>query len=402
MRLVHLALTNFRNFTSLQTKIPSGSTLLVGANAQGKTNFLEAIYYLVGAASPHTANDRQLIRLEAEPPIARLVAEVERGGRTERIEIRLILEPNANGEARLRKHVLLNGVKKRAIDLHGRFNAVLFLPHDVQVVEGPPADRRQQLDAAVSQADPAYARDLLEYWKVLTQRNSLLKQLQERSGNSEQLAFWDEKLCGRGAMLMSRRAEAVAELNHLAGPIHAHLSAGEEALELEYRPAFSPAEINTDESWAPEALKQGLRMELNRLRSEELARGVTLTGPQRDDLALTVNRLELRQYGSRGQNRTAMLAFKLAEAEWLHQRTGERPVLLLDEVLAELDPQRRADLLVHLAAAPQAVLTAADAAMFNDEFLRKSTIWKIQSGRLMGSSKRGMRQPLNRGDEGKP
>ena len=134
MRLVHLALTNFRNFTSLQTEIPPGSTLLVGANAQGKTSFLEAIYYLVGAWSPHTANDRQLIQLGTQPPIGRLVAQIEHEGRTERIEIRLILEPAANGEGRLRKEVLLNGVKKRATDLHGRFNAVLFLPQDVELV----------------------------------------------------------------------------------------------------------------------------------------------------------------------------------------------------------------------------------------------------------------------------
>ena len=386
MRLVHLALTNFRNFTSLQTEIPPGSTLLVGANAQGKTSFLEAIYYLVGAWSPHTANDRQLIQLGTQPPIGRLVAQIEHEGRTERIEIRLILEPAANGEGRLRKEVLLNGVKKRATDLHGRFNAVLFLPQDVELVEGPPAGRRQQLDATLSQADPGYAGELLEYGKVLTQRNALLKQLQERRGSSSQLSFWDQKLADSGGSLMSRRASALTELNRLAGPIHAALTSGEETLALEYRPSFDPRSANPGEPWEFEVLQRGLSAELERLRPEELGRGMTLTGPQRDDLSLTVNSLDLRQYGSRGQNRTAMLSLKLAEAEWLVQRTGEHPVLLLDEVLAELDPQRRADLLERLAAAPQVLLSAADEDMFNENFRESSTIWKIHSGGILVGS----------------
>jgi len=382
MRLVHLALTNFRNFTSLQTEIPPGSTLLVGANAQGKTSFLEAIYYLVGAWSPHTANDRQLIQLGTQPPIGRLVAQIEHEGRTDRIEIRLILEPAANGEGRLRKEVLLNGVKKRATDLHGRFNAVLFLPQDVELVEGPPAGRRQQLDATLSQADPGYAGELLEYGKVLTQRNALLKQLQERRGSSSQLSFWDQKLADSGGSLMSRRASALTELNQLAGPIHSALSAGGETLMLEYQPSFDPQSADLGEPWEIEGLQRGLSAELERLRSEELGRGMTLTGPQRDDLSLTVNGVDLRQYGSRGQNRTAMLSLKLAEAEWLVQRTGEHPVLLLDEVLAELDPQRRADLLERLAAAPQVLLSAADEEMFTGEFLARSTVWKVRNGNL--------------------
>jgi len=277
---------------------------------------------------------------------------------------------------------LLNGVKKRATDLHGRFNAVLFLPQDVELVEGPPAGRRQQLDATLSQADPNYAAELLEYGRILTQRNSLLKQLQEQRGSSSQLSFWDQKLAEVGGSLMSRRASALSELNRLAGPIHAGLTSGEESLGLEYQPSFDPRSANPGEPWGAEALQRGLSAELLRLRPEELARGMTLTGPQRDDMILTANGQDLRQYGSRGQNRTAMLSIKLAEAEWLVQRTGEHPVLLLDEVLAELDPQRRKDLLERVSTAPQALLTAADAAMFGGEFLARSTTWRVQNGSL--------------------
>ena len=385
MRLVHLSLTDFRNFPSLQTEIPSGTTVIVGANAQGKTSLLEAIYYLVGAASPHTAHDRQLIRLEAEPKVARLVAELTRentGETTERIEIRLIHETTNHENGRLRKEILLNGVKVRVADLHGRFNAVLFLPQDVQVVEGSPGQRRRELDATLSQADPDYARLLSDYAKVLTQRNALLKKLQERRGDVGELTFWDKRLAELGSEVMLARIAALTQLGTLAAPIHRVLTADAETLSLPYLPAFQPAGDYEQGAWLTGGLRDGLLAELERLRQDELRRGVTLTGPQRDDFGLRVNGLELRHYGSRGQNRTAMLAFKLAQVQWLRQQTGQQPLLLLDEVLAELDPDRRRYLLKWLESANQALVTAADAAMFGESFLERSTVWQVQAGAI--------------------
>ncbi len=382
MRLAHLTLTDFRNFVKLQTEVPPGPTVIVGANAQGKTSLLEAIYYLVGASSPHASHDSQLIRLGTEPRVARLVAEVDRSDTKENVEIRLVMGTLENGQERLRKEILLNGVKKRALDLQGRFNAVLFLPQDVQVVEGSPGERRRELDAAISQADPEYARQLREYGKVLAQRNALLKQLQERRGNTGELGFWDEQLAALGAEIMLARASALAELQTLAVPIHSELTGEIEALSLGYQPAYEPVGSADGGAWREGAVRDGLKAELVRLRPSELRRGMTLTGPQRDDLSLSVNDLDLRLYGSRGQNRTAMLAFKLAQVEWLRKRTGEHPVLLLDEVLAELDPMRRSFLLERLTGANQALLTAADKKMFTDEFLERATIWTIDSGSL--------------------
>ena len=384
MRLAHLALTDFRNFASLQTEIPPGPTIVVGANAQGKTNLLEAVYYLVGASSRHASHDSQLIRLETKPPIARIVAELEREGRKETIEIRLIMTSLENGQDRLRKEILINGVKKRAMDLHGRFNAVLFLPQDVQVVEGSPGERRRELDSTISQADPDYARLLSEYGKVLTQRNALLKQLQERRGDEGELGFWDKRLAELGAEVMLARAATLTQLQTLAGPIHGDLTGDSEALTLHYRPAYEPAGAFDEGAWLTGSLRDGLQAELERLRPNELRRGLTLTGPQRDDLSLEVNGLELRHYGSRGQNRTAMLAFKLAQVDWLHQRTGEQPVLLLDEVLAELDPARRSYLLNRLTNSNQALLTAADIDMFDEPFQARATRWTIEAGSLLG------------------
>ncbi len=413
MRLAKLSLTDFRNFIGLQIEVPPGPILLVGANAQGKTSLLEAIYYLVGASSPHAGTDRELIRLEslpeAEPPVGRLVAEVERAGERAKIEIRIILDTLSNGIQRTRKQILVNGRKRRASDLYGQFNAVLFLPHDVEIVEGSPGRRRRQLDDTLSQADPGYAEKLSEYGKVLTQRNALLKSLQERrsrsadtSGKPNELDFWDQRLAKLGAELVGRRAASLAELNAIADPIHTRLSRGAEQLELRYEPSFPEAggvlvatagettrrDAAPDSSDpqaqrpAPDSLATQFTAELKRRRTEQIRRGVTTFGPQRDDLSFVVNGRELRSFGSRGQNRTAILAYKLAEIEWIRRRRGELPVLLLDEVLAELDPERRADLLGQVLRAPQALLTGADPAMFDPEFQQQATIWRISEGKV--------------------
>ena len=398
MHLTHLSLTNFRNYVRLETQLPLGATLLVGANAQGKTSFLEAVYYLTSAASPHASNDRQLIHflaLRETPAFARLAAELRRGDRLQRIEIRLILEPSAGGgDPRLHKEVLINGVQRRVHDLAGVFNAVLFQPQDLVVIEGPPGERRRFLDSAIGQADAAYADAVAEYGKVLTQRNALLKQLQEQENDADQLEFWDEQMCELGSSIMRARAMALIELERLAVPIHQEMTRGKETLRVEYLPAFAPETrpegqlglpLPLSADWTAvsrESIRAGMREALQRERREEIARGMTTLGPQRDEMRLTANGIDLRYYGSRGQNRTAMLSLKLAELEWLQGRTGEPPVLLLDEVLAELDAERRRDMLGRLQSVHQAILTAADLDMFNADFREQATIWHIVAGTI--------------------
>ena len=399
MQLRHLSLTNFRNFARLETDLSAGPTLIVGANAQGKTSLLEAIAYLATATSVHTNSDRQLINFLAlnEPaPFARLSAEVDRGDRLQRIEIRLIA--NSSGEeSRLQKEVLLNGVRRRTADLSAGLNAVLFQPHDLVVIEGAPSERRRYLDNAISQADSEYAASHHEYTRVVTQRNALLRQMQETRRGDEQLDFWDEQLADLGATLMRARTLALAEIERLAAPLFSTLTRSREALSLEYVPSLAgppPEGGQLDLPLAPHApaarsrsaFRDALLDAMRRQRPEEIARGMTLFGPHRDELRVTSNGLDLRTYGSRGQNRTAMLALKLAEAAWLRQHTGETPVLLLDEVLAELDPQRREDLLTQAFAADQALLTSADLSMFSPTFQHRAAIWSIEGGRLRPAS----------------
>ncbi len=398
MHLKHISLTNFRLYARLEASLPAGPLLLVGANAQGKTSLLEAVFFLATGQSHHAAADRQLIHFLAlsEPqPFARLVAEVETQRETLRIEIRLVREPGAGADGRLRKEVLINGVKKRVGDLAGRVQAVLFLPQDLGIVEGAPADRRRYLDLALGQVDPAYHAALSEYAKVLPQRNALLKQLQERGGSPDQLEFWDDKLCELAGTLMAARLAALAELEALAGPLHRDLTAGAEGLRLAYHPAFDlaaapdgqlglPLQVPVHQVGVSAAEIEGrLRAKLRASRAEEIARGLTLSGPHRDELRFIANGLDVGLYGSRGQARTAVLALKLAETAWMRARAGEWPILLLDEVLAELDVNRRRDLLRRLDRADQCLMTTTDRDLFPEEFQTRAAIWTVQNGRLV-------------------
>jgi DNA replication and repair protein RecF len=398
MQLKHLSLTNFRNFVRLETEFQRGPTLLIGANAQGKTSLLEAIYYLTGSASPHSSSDRQLINflaLEEPNPFSRMVAEIERADRVHRLEIRLLLDER--GSNRLSKEVLINGVKRRVGDLASAFNAVLFLPQDLQIIEGSPGRRRRFLDSLISQGDPVYGQALTEYGKVLSQRNALLKQMHDRGQGRDQLDIWDGQLVEHGATVIRGRALALQELQALAEPVHQQLTNGRENLRLLYQPSFNP--LNGGENQLDLALDD--QLDLSRLsqaelqrgflgalqanRAEEIRRGVTRLGPHRDDINFQASSLDLHLYGSRGQNRTAMLSAKIAEVQWLKQRTGSWPMLLLDEVLAELDEARRRDLLRYVSELPQSVLTAADGEMFTDEFCQQATMWRVKDGTLSSS-----------------
>jgi DNA replication and repair protein RecF len=397
MQLVHLSLTNFRNFIRLEMEFPVGATLVVGPNAQGKTSLLEAIDYLVAAESSRAASDRELVNFLAlhEPGgFARVVAEVRRTGHPQRLEVRLVVDTApTEGEPRLQKEILVNGVRRRTADLAGLWNAVLFQPDDLQVVEGPPAERRRFLDRTIAQADPAYGRAQTEYGRVLSQRNALLRQWRERPGDLRQLDPWDTQLVELGVQLTRGRAAALAEVERLAAPIHATLTGGKEQLRLAYQPSGLGGEhdgqlalpLDRSVDWSSvsaAAVAEEMRRALERTRREELERGLTLVGPHRDDFRFLADGVDLRPYGSRGQNRTTMISAKLAQGEWLQRRTGEWPILLLDETLAELDETRRREVLARVGSYPQAVLTAADLGLFPPSFLRSANVMELRAGTL--------------------
>ena len=399
MYLKRLSLTNFRKFTRLDLDLPKGVVLLTGDNAQGKTTVLEAIYFLAAFTSFQTHADRQIVNLEEAKngslTVTRLVADYQRNKSRHRIEVRLILEPVGvlNGQ-RLRKEILLDGVKKSASEIIGQFNAVIFVPQMSQIIEGSPEERRRYLNLALAQSVPAYARVLSEYNQALTQRNALLKALNENGGNRDQLEVWDDTLSRLGAQIILWRIEAVQRIEHLASRVHNELTHGNEILRLAYEPAYDPLpkpsgqlglKIDTavDRSgFELKEIEKGFCERLYDLRNEEVARGVTTIGPHRDELRFLANDFDLGNYGSRGQIRTALLSLKLAEVNWMKERTGEWPVILLDEVMAELDVQRRADLLKYVGESEQVLFTTTDLNLFLPEFVEKSEVWKVGDGRV--------------------
>ncbi len=395
MYLTHLSLTNFRSFVRLDMDVPRRNLLLVGENAQGKTSLLEAVYYLAAFTSLQASSDRQLINFwggEEELSVARLVADFQRANRNHRLEVRLILDASGATSSRLRKEILLDGVKRTIQESIGGFNAVMLLPQMTRILEGGPEERRRYLNLALAQVVPGYAQALSEYSQILSQRNALLKQLGERGGDSDQLIYWDTLLTQRGSQLIQARIRAVDELEKLAAPIHERLTNGQEILQLNYQPSYDPAvapgdqaalpiEVTVDRSgYSREDIQKGFAERLLSRRREEIARGVTVFGPHRDECGFFANRINLGVYGSRGQIRTTLLALKLAEVEWMHEKTGEWPVLLLDETLAELDVPRREDLLRVLEESEQSLLTTTDLSQFSAEFVRQSTIWQVRGG----------------------
>ena len=395
MYLRHLSLTNFRSLTRLDADLPRRAVVLTGQNAQGKTSVLEAIYFLAAFTSFQTNTDRQMVNFhEARNPLAvtRLVADYQRGKTKHRLEARLILEPTGANGQRLRKEILLDGAKRNINDVIGHFNAVIFVPQMSQIIEGGPDERRRYLNLALSQAVPAYARTLGDYTQALTQRNALLKALNENGGNPNQLEVWDEALVKSGAQIILWRIQAIQEIERLASRVHHELTRGTEILRLAYEPAYDPLpkpdgqlglKLDTAidrSSIEIKEIQEGFLTKLKTIRGEEIARGVTTIGPHRDDLRFVINKADVSDYGSRGQIRTTLLALKLAEVEWMKERTGEYPVILLDEVMAELDASRRADLLRYVTQESQVLFTATDLNLFDPEFTQSSEVWDVKGG----------------------
>ncbi len=404
MYLRHLSLTNFRTYARLEIDLPSKAILLYGDNAQGKTSLLEAVYVLATARSPHTTSDRQMIHWlageETLMPAARLVADVTKADRSQHLEMVLMLEPaNTEDGWRFRKQIKVNGTIVKAADLIGQIAVVMFLPDDVEIVHGSPANRRRYLDNALSQVDAEYAKAIDLYAEVLAQRNALLKQLAETGGtpdSADQLIYWDDRLAASGALITLRRQSTIAEIEALADQLHRDLTPERHNLRLRYQPAFNPDQpaasiyqpgLNLDlPTRSPgatlEQAKASFLKQLLSKRSEELARGLTLVGPHRDELRFIADEIDLGTFGSRGQQRTAILALKLAEVQWMRQKIGDWPILLLDEVMAELDAGRRAYLLDQINGAHQSILTSTDPDMFTEEFRSRAKMLKVVKGRI--------------------
>jgi DNA replication and repair protein RecF len=377
--------------------LPPGPVLLRGDNANGKTNLLEAIYFLSTTSSPHARNDQQLINwliFQKEPlPFARLEATIQTRADTFQVAITLLRE----GEG-IHKDVRFNGARRRVMDIIGKLTTVMFLPEDIELVTGAPAIRRRYLDATLCQINPDYCAALSRYNKVLTQRNALLKELFKRNGNPDELIFWDEQLAHDGATLVAHRHNTVLDLDLAARQRHRELSDGQEGLRLHYAPSFDPyrrpkpnyqlplimEDLTPYSSAAPPVkdVRETFKAYLQEAHSEEINRGVTLVGPHRDDFHFLVDGIDMTLYGSRGQQRTAALSTKLAQVALMQQSTGEMPVLLLDDVMSELDAKRRQQVIAIVDQAGQSLLTTTDWEDYPADFRRRAKLYTVTMGRL--------------------
>jgi DNA replication and repair protein RecF len=401
MHVTHLSLENFRNYGRLELKLPLGATLLHGANAQGKTNLLEALTYLATTRSPHAGQDNQLLNWEVlktpDPLIVgRLVATIATGEGTRLVELRLIKEEKERGQVSFRREALVNRRKVRLMDMLGQLQVVLFLPEDVNLITGAPNKRRRYLDVLLCQIDSHYCRNLSQYNKVLEQRNATLRRLAEGQDNLEVLAIFSERLVQLGSQIYARRAAFFREISRETQRIHYEdLTDRRESLRIGYLPRLQVNQNDHDKEtavgvagWLNEQrgdvgpVGERFASELASCQGTDIARGATTIGPHRDDWCFWIDGHLLSDYGSRGQQRSAMLAMKLAEIEWMSRLSGEKPVLLLDEVLAELDQQRRELLLHAVENVEQAILTATDPGMFSAGFLEKATSMTVVDGRV--------------------
>jgi DNA replication and repair protein RecF len=408
MRIRYLSLTNFRNYARLELTLPKRPLLFYGSNAQGKTSLLEAVYLLATGSSPLTSLDRQIVKWEAEAeglPYTRVWAEVAHRARIFEIEVILEKRTLSNDRVRLQKTIKVDRARKRRADLAGLLNVVLFVPQDLEIVAGPPAGRRRYLDDTLCQVDAAYCDALEQYTAALRQRNATLRYLRDEAartgGDPSQLEPFEEILAHEGVRIANGRRALIDTLSQRADRIHQQLTGGAEWLRLDYQPNFDPATppaleyqmgLNISYEGPPKGvstdeLVSAFQETLAARRQDEIARGTTLTGPHRDEMRLVAgsptqgtHEVDLGTYGSRGQQRTAVLALKLAELEWMKEQTQESPVLLFDEVLAELDATRRQYLLSQVNDVEQALLTATDLDMFSDEFRERAALWEVKGG----------------------
>ena len=357
MRLRRLRLRNHRNYAELDLAPGPGVNIFIGANGQGKTNLLEAVAMLALSSSPRARREFELVG--PLTPASRIEAEVESAGR----KVELAITLNVEGE-RAKRTIEVDGVRRRAFDLPGHFRVTLFWPDDLGLVKAGPELRRRFLNQMLVQVEPGYARALAGLRRVLDQRNSLLKKMAAGEGANDVLEAWNQELVVIGTEVASARARAVLELGPEAARCHAEIGAGER-LEIRY-----------------EGPPQDLAEAVHNSMAEDLRRGSTSVGPHRDDVRVLLDGQDARSYGSQGQQRTAVVSMKLAEAALMARRTGEPPVLLLDDVLSELDGERRAALLKEVAGDGQVIITSVEVGPFPSELISRAMVWTVDGGRI--------------------
>lgn len=338
------------------------------------------------AKSPRTSSERELInwRLGDSGGHVQILGVGREGDETVQAQIDFdVAATSSGGGAGYRKSLRLNGIVRNSSDFVGHLNVVFFEADDLEIVLGSPSIRRRYLDILISQSHPAYLKSLQRYSKVVTQRNHLLRRIREGSATNDEMSFWDERLAYEGAEIVLERHQSIEKLSAVAVPAHSELTDGHE-LNLRYMPQLTesgPGEDRPD-PMSHTSLVQSLTDGLQQARRREVAQGVTVVGPHRDDIAIVLNGQPAASYASRGQARIIALALKMAEATVVESVTGRTPVLALDDILSELDPGRRRLVLDRASKFEQVLLTSAELTSISAEHLENAHLFNVQEGKV--------------------
>jgi DNA replication and repair protein RecF len=415
MRIKHIRLTNFRNYSTASIKLTSGKNIFIGENAQGKTNFLEAIEMASVGHSSRATRDNELIRWGQDN--FRIHIEYEKGGDEETVALALNAVSTPIGGVKLEKSVKINGVLRNSFrTLLGKIVTVSFSSQDLNLLRGGPKFRREWVDSVVLRAKPSYQTILANYAKVVAQRNRFLKELAEKGRvtvqDQDALSAWDQQLVRYGVPMIMQRLKLLNELMPLAKKYLLQISGQADSLDAKYifhdgqsrsasfgqeedydtesegdadetADSLSADSLSTDQGAMNETeLADILLNLLKRRRTIDMLRRHTLTGPHRDDIAFMVNKSSATMFASQGQQRSLVLALKLAELDYITTSIEETPILLLDDVLAELDLGRQAALMAALPASMQTVITTTHVAGFDPRWLQDASIYTVQQGAI--------------------
>ncbi|HHU63474.1 MAG TPA: DNA replication/repair protein RecF [Clostridiales bacterium] len=359
-----LKLVNYRNYNNLKLDLIPGLNVLVGDNAQGKTNILESIFFSCTGKSHRTSRDRELIRVNKEECF--ILTELQREEGKNVIEIRL--------KQQGKKIIKINGVAiRRLSELMGNLNVVIFSPEDLRLIKEGPRERRRFMDIQLCQMRPKYLYNLQQYNRILNQRNTLLKKIQTKAGLKKTLSIWDRQLVTQGCNIIKTRHWFLEKLGDIALNLHSDLTMGRETLNIKY---VSSIEYNDLYE-----IEQSFMKVIEKNRERDIMLGSTQKGPHRDDFDIYINELDLKSYGSQGQHRTAALSLKLSGIDIIKEDVGEYPVLLLDDVMSELDTRRQQMLMSNLSRV-QSVVTCTDLSWTDHARGFDKKIFHVKQGRV--------------------
>jgi DNA replication and repair protein RecF len=368
MYIEHLVLKDYRNYGDLKIEFENKVNVILGENAQGKTNVMESIYVLAMAKSHRTTNDKDLIRWDQE------YAKIE--GRLQKnygsLPMQLVISKKG-------KKAKCNHIEQKKLSQYvGNMNVVMFAPEDLHLVKGSPQIRRRFIDMEIGQVSPIYLHDMSQFQKILQQRNHYLKMMQiQKKSDEAMFEVLTEQFIQVAARIVSKRFEFIHLLEKWAKPIHSGISRGLETLKIEYKPS-----VDVSEQQDMSKMVERFEDKFSKVRKREVERGVTLFGPQRDDLLFYVNDRDVQTFGSQGQQRTTALSIKLAEIELIHSEIKEYPILLLDDVLSELDDYRQSHLLNTIQGKVQTFVTTTSVEGIDHQTLKDAATYTVESGSI--------------------